>query len=497
MSVAHDASSESHTGTTPSTSEASFSWSHGGAVSLVKGVLVFVFNTSATADTVSSVTYGGVALTAVTGGRAVDTASEFGSCKAYFLGSGVPQGTQTVVVNRTNNANSMYAIAITFTAAQDTTYAGVVLLQEDQVPAEQSITDNGSGVNAVRCSGNYYGGTNAPAGGANSTRLQDISIAAARSCAAYRETTAGTGTRSVGPAGGTSDDVAAVYLAICETIANAAATPAVLNAITALPTASPVAVASATPAMVGSLTAVATPAIIIPAVSTPGVVNGVTVLPPPNPIAASAATPGVVAGQAALPAPSPVATAAASPAMVASVSDLPTPAAKGNANATPNVVADVVAVPTPTAVATSGANATPAMVASLATLPAPSVIAPALAAPGVVAALISVPNPAAHGDARAGPGAVGAVSAVPIPIIDIFIPDTFVFPAAIAAVSDWPVPSIALGATPQPAVIPAVVAFPGTRIVRVPSQWIQHSDEEEWLETPEDAWPITAGSEWT
>lgn len=218
MAVAHDASTESHTGTTGSTSEASFSFTHTPA-GTPRGVLVFTFNTggASSAEDVTGVTYGGVSLTAVTGGTAADTATEPGRCTAWFLGRNIPTGAQSVVVTRTNNADTVYAVAVTVTAGNDTWYAGVSLLQENQSVAEVSISDTSNGVNSVRYVGLYYGG-NAPNAGANSTALQSIVISASRSSQVARETTAGQGARSVGFSAGTIDDVAQVALAIFEAI---------------------------------------------------------------------------------------------------------------------------------------------------------------------------------------------------------------------------------------------------------------------------------------
>src|SRR3989304_6406980 len=88
--VAHDAASESHAGTTGSTNQASFPWPHTPA-GTPRGVLVNVFTRSAT-QTVTGVTYGGVAMTAVAGGVAVDTGGEPGRGDAFFLGAAVPPG---------------------------------------------------------------------------------------------------------------------------------------------------------------------------------------------------------------------------------------------------------------------------------------------------------------------------------------------------------------------------------------------------------------------
>lgn len=229
MAVSHDLATESHTGTTASQGEASFSWSHGGAGSGVKGVLVFTFNnTSSSTDAlagVSGVTYGGSALTAVTGGSAVDTAGEQGRCTAWFLGTSVPQGTQTVVVTRVNNAAVIYAVAVTVLASGDTETNGVVLLQENQAIAEQNVTDGSPGTNSLRYAGTFSGLPTPPAAGANSTALQSIDLGAVGD-AVVRETTAGQGSRPVGFADVT-DDVAAVHLAIREVSSGTTGTIAV------------------------------------------------------------------------------------------------------------------------------------------------------------------------------------------------------------------------------------------------------------------------------
>lgn len=216
MAVAHDTASESATGSTGSTSEASFTWSHSGASSGVKGVLVFSF-VNANANDATSVTYGGSSLTAVTAGRAVDTLTEAGDCKAWFLGSGVPQGTQSVIVNRTNNANVMYAVAITVTASTDTETFNPVLLQENQALAEQYVVDCGL-TNSVRYAGVNSGLATHPPAGANSTELHFFpSTAGTRSISTVRETTAGAGARLVGFTAAT-DDVAFVGVAIREVV---------------------------------------------------------------------------------------------------------------------------------------------------------------------------------------------------------------------------------------------------------------------------------------
>jgi hypothetical protein len=216
MAVAHESATESHTGTTGSTSEASFDISVP-FTSSSRGLLVFTF-VNANADDALSVkidpTGANTDVSAVTGGRAVDTAGEPGDCKAWFLGSDLPTTTTTVRVNRTNNTNVMYAVAITVTAGGTTETTGVLLEENDQALTEENIDDGSPGTDSVR-----YAGLNSGAGavlpvGANSTGLQSIDFGS-RTVTTVRETTAGQGSRPVGWSAA-SDDVAAVYLAVRE-----------------------------------------------------------------------------------------------------------------------------------------------------------------------------------------------------------------------------------------------------------------------------------------
>ena len=222
---AFDAGSESHAGTTGSASEGSFQWNHGGASANVKGVIVFTF-VNANADDATAVTYGGVSMSPVVGGRAVDTAGEPGDCKAWILASDtIPQGTQQVVVTRNNNANVMYAVAVTFTGAYPIQIINTPTLQStDGTLAEQSI--NTGTTSCIRLAGINSGlaaivdnpttpGTNNLSRGANSTEVANIDFGA-RVIQVVRETTGGSGARSVGFSASTSDDRAAVYLAVAQ-----------------------------------------------------------------------------------------------------------------------------------------------------------------------------------------------------------------------------------------------------------------------------------------
>ena len=216
MAVAHSASSESHTGTTGSTNQASFSWTHT-QTGTPQGVLVFVHVMDSASDLVTSVTYGGAALTRVTGGAAVDSAGEPGRTDLFFLGSGLASGNQTIVVNRTNNANIMYASAATVTAATDTEVTGIVLLQGDGTMAEQSVDDGSPGTASIRYAATFSGQGTAPNPGANSTSLQFIDIGN-QTARLVRETTAGQGARLVGFTVAATEDRAAVHVAVRELV---------------------------------------------------------------------------------------------------------------------------------------------------------------------------------------------------------------------------------------------------------------------------------------
>lgn len=223
MALAHDALSESSAGTSPSASVASFSWTHT-PVGTPRSVILFVHQFE-DADDTTSVTYGGTAMGAVSGGMATCTdGDEDCRTKAYHLGTGIPTGAQTVVVNRNNNANRMYATCLTATAGADTEVytAGIVLLQTDGTLAEQSVTDGSPGTNSIRYGGLTSGLDAVPSNGANSSGPTGISIdVGAMTATSVYETTPGQGSRSVGHVAGTTNDRAGVYLAVREAAAGA------------------------------------------------------------------------------------------------------------------------------------------------------------------------------------------------------------------------------------------------------------------------------------
>lgn len=218
--IGFESSTESHTGTTGSQSQASFDITVPFTANS-KGLLVFTYNANSNANDGTSVKIDPAGtnrdVPAVTGGLASDTVGEPGSCKAWFLGTGAfPSSNTTVRINRNNNANIMYAVAITVTAGANTYYnAGgstPVLQEGDGAIAESFLNTNA--ITAMRFQCGYNGSNNAPAAGANSTLLQSIDFGSF-TAGACRETTAGSGDRSAGCTA-SSDDRAAVTLAIAE-----------------------------------------------------------------------------------------------------------------------------------------------------------------------------------------------------------------------------------------------------------------------------------------
>lgn len=215
MAVGFDASSErgnNYSNTSPQT------WTHT-PVGAPAGVLVFVMCDSTATDGVTAVSYGSASLTAVSGGFAQDTAGEVGFCKAYFVGSSIPTGAQTVSVSTTGSPN-IACFCITVTAAADTEVytAGIVLLQEDGTLSEQSVSDGSPGTNSMRFAGMHTGLANILSlTGANSTALQDVDDGSTGSLI-VRETTAGQGSRSVGFTSASTDDRAVVHLAVREVV---------------------------------------------------------------------------------------------------------------------------------------------------------------------------------------------------------------------------------------------------------------------------------------
>lgn len=116
MTVAYDTSSAA-----AAIGTGNLSWTHT-PVGTPKGVIVFIVQTGGITDEITSVTYGGVSLSAVSGSPLfVNAGAEDGTVYAYFLGSGIPAGSQTVAVNVDGTGSIKDAVCTTVTAATSTT----------------------------------------------------------------------------------------------------------------------------------------------------------------------------------------------------------------------------------------------------------------------------------------------------------------------------------------------------------------------------------------
>jgi hypothetical protein len=152
--VAFDASSVATVGT------GNLVWTHTPA-GTPRGVVVFIVQNSG-ANQVSSATYGGVTMTEVSGSPFSHTTGEPGTISAYFLGSGVLAGAQTVTVTVTG-ANSKAAVAYTLTAGADTELEDVdATIVSDEIQNPRATLGLG-GVNSW-CAIGFHSGAESPGG---------------------------------------------------------------------------------------------------------------------------------------------------------------------------------------------------------------------------------------------------------------------------------------------------------------------------------------------
>ena len=158
-------------------------WTHTPAGTLRAVVVAVIHGTSAT-DHVTSVTYGGQALTEIV--RASDSANEPGDVQLWFLGAGIPSGAQTVSVDlASGTTDDIHFVSMGMTASHN---CEVVDFDEinDNV-ANPSVTLQYSGRTALAVAA-LYGGGASPAAftkNANCTVVQDFAIAAFYSCLLY------------------------------------------------------------------------------------------------------------------------------------------------------------------------------------------------------------------------------------------------------------------------------------------------------------------------
>lgn len=119
--LAYDASTQASYG-----SGSTISWTHT-PVGTPKGIFVGTTEQGTITNDVVSATYGGVAMTKVS--QVTVDGGEDGTSVAFYLGSGIPTGAQTVVVTLANSFPGgniqTYSISITAGAGKNTQLAGI------------------------------------------------------------------------------------------------------------------------------------------------------------------------------------------------------------------------------------------------------------------------------------------------------------------------------------------------------------------------------------
>lgn len=180
------------------------------------GVIFAVTFANAGASIFTGATIGGTNAPEVTGGNASDAAGEPGHVKAYFLDNITQGASVAFTATRTNNTVVAGIYALCFSTAAAAEAFAVALLEGDGAYAEQSIDDGSPGTNSLRAACGYYGGATPQPVGAATTIVGSTQDQTAFGCNCGRETTAGQGARNVGFTQVTSDDRAAVHLAVRE-----------------------------------------------------------------------------------------------------------------------------------------------------------------------------------------------------------------------------------------------------------------------------------------
>lgn len=126
MAVAFDAFSENGSNSTADP----ISWTHT-PVGTPRGVLVFVNQNSTGLNDLDGVTYGGVAMSAVSSSPLFGSGGEPATIYGFFLGSGIPTGAQTVSVDVNSVTAAKRASCFTLTASANTEVVSVATINTD------------------------------------------------------------------------------------------------------------------------------------------------------------------------------------------------------------------------------------------------------------------------------------------------------------------------------------------------------------------------------
>lgn len=220
-------SAESHTGTTGSTNQGSFTFTFDGGAS-PQGVALCAFTSDSTTQNVTAIDVGGSAASVVSGGVAASDGTppgaggEDGVTTVWFL-SNPPTGSQTYTVTRTNTANTVYIGVIAFDAATTHTEvysAGITLTQTTSGTIAEATADDGSpGTASVRIGCGWTSADAPDDPGANSGNATAVIDLGGQTMKMVAEMVAGQGSRPIGFADITSAGRAAVYFAVREVAA--------------------------------------------------------------------------------------------------------------------------------------------------------------------------------------------------------------------------------------------------------------------------------------
>jgi hypothetical protein len=213
MAVAYDAVGSQPTQTTSPT------WTHT-PVGTPRGILVFVLQYATGSDDVTGVTYGGVAMTELGTSPLLHSTGETFSVYAYFLGTSIPTGAQSVAV--TGTASNKCGVSYSVTANTDTKVENSSAFINSDSQANPSAT---LGLNGKTCfvalgamSGHNGVASTTPTAGWTSS-FEDVSSGVTQVSLAYKYDTIGSSDVTVGWTQ-TAEDATSIAVAITE-LANA------------------------------------------------------------------------------------------------------------------------------------------------------------------------------------------------------------------------------------------------------------------------------------
>lgn len=227
MAIAFDAVSNSAEVRTTGTGHANpVTWTHT-PVGTPKGVVVFILSSGTNSNDIITgpVTYGGVTCSHVAHVDFLvsEGAGEPGSAYAYFLGSGIPTGAQTVSVAY-DDSNSAFkvCVAVTVTASSNTEVIDFDTLEG--IAANPGVTLDSASRTAIRLLGMFSGRQDTsidPGTGLTEMFAMNAEGGISRSYQAARETTPSSGATALSFTA-TSDDIALVGVALGEIAATSA-----------------------------------------------------------------------------------------------------------------------------------------------------------------------------------------------------------------------------------------------------------------------------------